>query len=220
MLVAAALGACSSPTSDGSADVERPDAAQQPTSAGPSAHIEGTRVVLDLDGDPQVLVAVEDAELVHASVRPGDDEPTTVLVLLQREGRYELRYLDVVDGEATDLYGLPFRLQVTDDVLADTPPIPVWSPDGDRVAWIEATSHGTRLRTLGWLTYERGTNPSEDRGDWDLAAVPTGTQLQGWRTEPDGTPLLLARPADGERWQIRLEDDGPIEALGAGLATS
>lgn len=182
---------------------------------------DGADLVLDPDGDATVLATVEDAHIVHVAVRPVDDGPLTVLVLTRDDERFELRYLDVADGEPSDLFGFPFRLQVdpASASIADVPPIPVWSPDGDRVAWLEWTPQGTRLRTLGWLTYDVRSNPSDERADWELVDVPVGTQLDGWEVDEDGTSVLVSRVAEGERWRIRLEDDGPIAAIGAGART-
>lgn len=228
--VVAAAAACTAPTPDGGAGPaadggDRPPVADAPDDAaardGPTVRIDGDDLVLGHGDDAVVVATVDDADLLHAAVRPGHDEPITVLVLTRDDDGFALRYLDVADGQASDLFGFPFRLQVDPDAaqVADVPPVPVWSPDGERVAWLEWTRQGTRLRTLGWLTYEVRSNPSDDRADWDLVDVPVGTQLEGWEVESDGTPVLVSRADAGERWRIRLEDGGPIAATGTGPRT-
>ena len=227
-LVAAVAVACTAPAPDGasgegpSSDPSAGASDDAPSDAGgPQVRIDGDDLVLERDDGATVLATVPDADLLHAAVRPGHDDPVTILVLTRDEDGFALRYLDVADGQPSDLFGFPFRLQVDPDVatVADVPPVPVWSPDGERVAWLEWTRSGTRLRTLGWLTYEVRSNPSDDRGDWDLVDVPVGTQLEGWEIETDGTPVLVSRTDAGERWRIRLEDDGPIAASGPGPRT-
>ena len=163
-------------------------------------------------GEPRHLasLAESDGEVVHLSLRPGEHDVQVVLALtrVRDDGglRYELRYL-VVDGdEVTDLYWFPWRLQVDEDTaeLLDTPPLPVWAPDGGAVAWIEWDTNGTRLRTVGWLDHEEGSNPSDDTSALLLAGVGPGAQLSGWSTPDDGTDVLTGR-FGGERLEIRIE---------------
>ena len=217
MLALTLLGGCSAASQDPGSSAptdDRDDAVVASTAA--TVTIDGDDLLVDVDGDVRRVATVTDAELLHASVRPGHERPLTLLVLAREEGNFELRYLDVVEGEATELFGFPFRLQVDPSTasIADVPPLPVWSPDGQRIAWLEWTPRGTRLRTLGWLTHDQRSNPSEERGDWDLEEVPVGTQLEGWEIEEDGTPVLISRVEAGERWRIRLEDGGPVTAAG------
>lgn len=223
---AAVAVACTAPSNDGAPPTDGssgPPTTDAPgaASAGVGVRIDGDDLILERDGDAVVVATVDDADLLHAAVRPDHVDPVTVLVLTRDDDGYALRYLDVVDGEASELFGFPFRLQVDPDAarVADVPPVPVWSPDGDRVAWLEWNGQGTRLRTLGWLTYEVRSNPADDRADWDLVDVPVGTQLEGWEIESDGTPVLVSRADAGEQWRIRLEDGGPIAATGTGPRT-
>ena len=85
------------------------------------------------------------------------------------------------------------------------PTVPVWAPGGDRIAWLEWDAGGTRLRTLGWLTYETGTNPSEDGTDDAVHDVPVGSQLTAWELDTDGTDVLLVETPDGETVRLRLD---------------
>jgi hypothetical protein len=184
----------------------------------PAVHVEGDALLLELDGTTVTVAEVgPDEQLLHAAVRPGHDAPITVLALTRSEGRYELRYANVLDDAVTDLYWFPWRMQVDDDVadFADVPTIPVWAPDGSSVAWLEWDRHGTRLRTVDWIDYEHTSNPSDDQAAYRVAEVPVGSQLVAWEQDSDGTPVLHAR-TDGTLWEIRLEDGTPVVAMHPG----
>lgn len=181
---------------------------------GPAVHIEGDRLVLIDTDDERVLTTTSpdaDGDLVHATLRPGDRDRQTVLVLARAPGepdRYELRYLNVAGDEVTDLYWFPWRLQVADDLAAvsDVPPVPVWAPDGDAVAWLEWGAGGTRLRVVGWHDEPRSSNPTDDTATYRVADVPAGTVLEAWERDEDGTPVLRGRNGDTS-WRIRLDTD-------------
>jgi hypothetical protein len=216
--LAVALSACATgPSEDvapavsaGSPD----DAVQDGDEAPAEAVIEGDDLsVVDGDGATTRVATVEDAELLTASIRPGGVDPLTVLALTRTAETYELRYADVSAGESTDLYWFPFRLRVElDPDVADVPPTPVWAPDGSGIAWLEWDEDGTRLRTVGWLVHEAGTNPSDDQTRYRLEGVPEGVQLTSWEVDSDGISTLTSAVVDGERWRIRLGPDGPSAA--------
>lgn len=220
--LAAVLVACTGSPAPPAAPADGGDAApsvaDEPVALPYTVVIDGSELVLVAADGQRTLVALvpDEVELVHASVRPGDREPVTVLALTREEDRYELRYADVRGGEVTDLYWFPYRLQVSERTVdvVDVPTLPVWSPDGDTLAWLEWDDDGTRLRTVGWLTHDTGTNPSEDQAAYDLDEVPVGTQLATWEVDDDGVAVLTACRSGTEKWRIRLEEDGPIAALG------
>ena len=215
-LAALLAGACAGPA-DAPPDPAATGGSESPSGqAAPRAVIDDRDLILvGPDGERTVVATVEDAELLHAEVRPGIDEPVTVLALTRQDDRYELRYLTVSDGRPTDLYWFPSRLQVAPESaqVADVPTLPVWAPDGSSVAWLEWDEGGTRLRTVGWLDHDSGTNPSDDQATYAVTALPLGTQLERWELDEDGTPVLVTRGEDAERWRIRLEDGEPIIAL-------
>ncbi len=178
--------------------------------------VEGRDLLLEADGQRRTLATVDpdrDGRLEHATLRPGAHPADTVLVLTRAEDRYELRYLVVDDGEASDLYWFPWRLQVDEDHLAhhDVAPHPVWSPDGAALAWLEWSGAGTRLRTVAWMADEVANNPSDDSDTYRLAGVPVGTQLERW--EDGGTaPTLVG--SDGEvTWRIELRPEAGAVAM-------
>jgi hypothetical protein len=156
------------------------------------------------------LDPAEDGELVHATVRPGDHGTLTVLALTRSATdtgpRYELRYLVADEEAASALYWFPWRLQVEEGLTAvlDAPPLPVWSPDGTAVAWVEWDATGTRLRTVGWRDEGASSNPSDEASAYRLDGVPPGIQLDTWEVGRDGVPVL--RGLEGETvWRIRLD---------------
>jgi hypothetical protein len=219
LLVGAAivLGACA-PGGDVAAPAADPSG-DDATRAAPVAEIDGPDLILRRGEDRTTLASLDDGELVHAIVRPGDrgGDAVTVLALARTDGRYELRYVTRTPEATTDLYGFPSRLQVDPDSarVVDVPTLPVWAPDGSALAWLEWGTDGTRLRTVGWFDHDAGTNPSDDQATYRLDDVPAGSQLEAWEVDEDGTAVLLVRTDDGERWRLRLEPDGPSVASAA-----
>ena len=230
MVVAVALGVgllgCSD---DGGAEatvgtyaVAGPEAADAGDlrAASPGVRIDGRSVLLvdsddsdDADGASLELVRLteDDGDPVHASLRPGDHDVDILLMLNRVEdgsgARFELRYLTFDEsGDVSDLFWFPWRLQVDEELatILDVPPLPVWSPDGDTVAWIEWVADGTRLRTVGWYSDDRSTNPSDATAAYSLVEVPPGAQLEAWETASDGDPVLVAR-GETTTWRIELE---------------
>jgi hypothetical protein len=204
------LGACAS---DGDTAAPDADAAvDAATRTAPVAEIAGPDLVLRRGDERTTLASLDDGELVHAIVRPGerDGDAVTVLALVRTDGRYELRYVTRTPDATTELYGFPNRLQVDPDTarILDVPTLPVWAPDGSALAWLEWGTDGTRLRTVGWFDHDAGTNPSDDQATYRLDDIPAGSQLEAWEVDEDGTEVLLVRTAEGERWRLLVEPDG------------
>jgi hypothetical protein len=202
------LGGC---RSAGDRDVS--SSAVEEVAGVPAATIDGDRLLLlDARGTPRAIATVgaDEGEFVHAAIRPGDRDRTTVLALTRvpddARPRYELRYVVDEPAGATDLYWFPWRLQV-DEALADvvdTPPLPVWSPDGATVAWVEWDADGALLRTVEWRDDGVSSNPSDDVAAYRLEGVAPGAQLEAWEVGSDGVPLL--RAVEGSTtWRIRLD---------------
>lgn len=211
--VAVLLSGCT-PTASDSSSATSPsgDTAPDPVASELRAMVDDGTVVVVEDGQRLVIAEVAaDEELLLATVRPEVAEPVTVLVLVRGASGYELRYVNVSDGQATDLYGFPWRLQITDAVVPvlDVPPLPVWAPDGSAIAWLEWDADGTILRTVGWVDHELGANPSDDQAAFRLDEVPAGTQLEAWEQDEDGLALLVTRRDREPVWHLRLEDGEP-----------
>lgn len=213
--MAVVVVACSGSTGEvAGPDKDRPEAVEVTTAPGVS--IDGDRLVLvGRDGTERVVAVTDpasDGELLYAALRPGDRDRQTVLALARAEGdgaaRYELRYLSVDGDEVTDLYWFPWRLQVAEDLAAtlDAPPVPVWAPDGEAVAWIEWGAEGTRLRTVAWHDEAVTSNPSDDATSYRLEQVPAGTTLETWDLDQQGRPVLRGREG-ATTWRIVVDGD-------------
>lgn len=228
LVIAVGLVACDTRTPPDDS-VPEPSAAQEPrggrlvgdeatdeATGGRRARSQGREVVLE-DGERTRTLARLDPEHdgvpEHVALRPGDHPTDAVLVLARTDERYELRYL-VVDGEeVSDLYWFPWRLQVDERLSAsdDVPPLPVWSPDGATVAWLEWGEQGTRLRTVDWMADEQANNPSDEARVYRLAGIPEGTQLEHWEGDAEA-PTLVA--TDGEvSWRIELRPEAGAVAM-------
>ncbi|HSK23582.1 MAG TPA: hypothetical protein VK906_10420 [Egicoccus sp.] len=228
VVIVVALSACAGTAVD-TAGTDPGSADSVSVVAEPQVRIDGDTLVLsDADGTERVVAVtdpVADGELLHATLRPGDRERQTVLAVARAQGdggaRYELRYLSVDGDEVTDLYWFPWRLQVADDLAAtlDRPPVPVWSPDGDAVAWLEWGSEGTRLRTVAWHDEVVTSNPSDDAATYRLEEVPAGTWLEAWDLDQEGRPVLRGRDGD-TMWRIVVDADAATAMAMADGATA
>jgi hypothetical protein len=200
--------------------VEAPLGAGAP--AGPVVEVseDGTALVAaDPAGHvrPLAELSAADGDVVHVAVRPGEHEELTVLLLTRvtdpaAGARYELRYLVETSDGPTALYWFPWYLQVEEQLatVLDVPPLPVWSPDGSALAWVEWADEGTQLRAVGWVDDGVSHNPSADAVAYRLADVPAGVQLDGW--EPgEGTTVVLTGRLEGQRWRIAVDPgDGSV----------
>ena len=213
-LVAAVLAGGCTPDTPTPAPSPEGTAPATEASADEGVRIEGAEVVLADDGAVVARLGEDEGTIVHAVLRPGDHDNDTVLVLTSVEDRYEIRYVVVGEDGPSDLYWLPWRLQVDAALvnLADVPPLPVWAPDGSAFAWLEWDDEGTRLRTVAWRDTPEGGNPSDDQAVYRVADVPVGAQLISWQMDGD-TPVLLAE-VNGIAWRIELDlASGDIYAL-------
>lgn len=204
-----------------------PDAAPDPVPVPTrSVVVEDDELVLREGNARRILARFDEADgtPVHAALRPDDDHDHTVLVLwrvLDRDDplteRYELRYLVATDDSVSELYGFPAGQQVAAEspAILDVAPVPVWSPEGDAIAWIEWVEQGTRLRTVGWTDDGGIPNPSDEAAAYALADVPAGVQLEDWRTSADGDPVLLGSQ-DDQPYRIQLELDDSATGVTAG----
>jgi hypothetical protein len=161
---------------------------------------------------------VAQGRAVHATVRPGGHEIDTVLVLYRVEPpelgpRYELRYLNVTEDGPSDLFWFPWRLQVHAEVaeVLDVPPVPVWSPEGDALAWIEWDARDTLLRVLVWHDDGVSSNPSDTVSTYRLTDVAAGTQLTSWE-DSEGRTFRAIDP-DGEVVEVELRSVGVVSSF-------
>jgi hypothetical protein len=180
----------------------------------PSADVDGQEVVLTTEDGARVLAVVDEREgqPVHATLRPGDEDHTVLVltrVVEHGAARYELRYVVTTADEVSELFWFPWRLQVDEDTAAtlDVAPTPVWAPDGSALAWVEWSAVGTRLRTVGWVDDGTSRNPSDETASYPLDEVPAGVQLHTWERAPDGDTVLVGS-LDGQPYRIELDVGG------------
>lgn len=140
-----------------------------------------TRQLVDLDEDSGIYVSA-------VAVRPGSTPSSLTAALLVRvDGRYEIRLLEAEDGEVRCCAPLPEGAGIGMDGPAEgggSMPLPVWSPDGDALAWVQDAGDGRQLRTLA---FEEG-QPAEDpdahrRIDLGPLGVERGVAAQDWVVE-------------------------------------
>ncbi|MFW6009879.1 MAG: hypothetical protein ACOC9I_01005, partial [Actinomycetota bacterium] len=108
----------------------------------------------------------------------------TAAVLASVEGTYELRLLQVDEDGVDCCRPLPDELQVDMGGPIDgehSVPLPVWSPSGDVLAWVESAEDTHWLRTVAW----DGESPVDDpdahqRIDLGALGVEREVALQDW----------------------------------------
>ena len=149
------------------------------------------------------------------AVRPGSTvDDLTAAILTTAEGMWDLRHLRILDGEATVEVFPPAYRPGDGGSAGEGLAVrgPVWSPDGDSLAWLEFGTGDPTLRTIGWSdgpgTGERATDNAAftldlppglvlDPAEW--VAVGGSTEIRATTGEPDdvwyAVPLL--RQGDG-----------------------
>jgi hypothetical protein len=114
-----------------------------------------------------------ESTFISARVRPGSTmDDLTVVALVRAEGMLDLREYGWDGSELTWDY-LPDHLQPG---VGDTPDAgaqahgPVWSPEGDKLAWFEfGTGAAPTLRVIGWTDDGPGTGePATDNASFTI----------------------------------------------------
>ena len=129
--------------------------------------------------------------------RPGALRGLPLVVLSEQEGRPRLWWLDE-DARRRELpAGLgPTGFLRPGGVVA----MPVWSPDGSHIAWLQGTPAAPVLRVLAW----NADGPRQGDGRHSVASVGAnlgrGARLEAWRWHRPGPHV------DGE---LLISDDGP-----------
>lgn len=215
---------------------------------GPVALADGRDLVL-LTADGPVTIATLPAEgeslLRAVAVRPGSDVDDLVVVsLTEAEGFPDLRWTEYVDGELRVSWET-FPPGQRPGAGQGTPPAvsrPVWSPDGDSLAWLERQGAELTVRVVGWGDGPGTGDPATDNAsfslgapagdldlrlqDWILLADSPGEQVTALRlldpAAPDGARALqITRGPDGAWFlaassalePLSIEGDGPILAF-------
>ncbi len=181
---------------------------------------EGQELMLRID-DEVLIVGLLDPEgesfYRHATIWPGSTrDEITIVAVSQAEGMYDLRWLTVTDGEEdTTVQAFPTHHQPDTEMVgaADVVPIPVFSPDGHSLAWLDWNADGdVVLRTVGW-DGGPGTGRSEDdNATFALDELPASVQLQRWEAAAGDTSEVHAVDQEGTTWTITVhrQADGAL----------
>lgn len=135
------------------------------------------RVVMDWPDDDEFKPA-------RAEVRPGSTPDDLVAIVLSAgEGETELGWIEVRGGELIDYRRFPDAYQMNRPLDGASVSVPVWSPDGDYVGWVEEatdesfdSSSSFGLRFVGW---------NQGPGTGETATDNTSFALDGFREEDD-----------------------------------
>lgn len=225
---------------DAPEDDDAPEDADAPgdddTSDAPAEDAEPASDVTDLEGvevqpeGQELMLRIDDEVLIvglldpegesfyrHATIWPGSTrDDLTIVAVSQAEGMYDLRWLTVTDGaEDTPVQAFPTHLQPDTEMVAaaDVAPNPVFSPDGDSLAWLDWNAEGAvSLRTVGWDEGPGTGRTEDDNASFALDELPAGVQLQSWEAVEGDTSELHVTDQEGESWTItiRRQADGAL----------
>lgn len=174
---------------------------------------EGQELALVGDDHVEVLYTLPDeGESVFraAAVRPGSTrDDMTVVVVTSAEGMYDLRWLEIRDGQVGELRSFPDAYRMRPDLAARQALVPtvVWSPDGNTIAWVEPGDDGAVLRTVGWHAGPGTGRTADDNASFGLEGAPAVLQARSWEVaHSDGSQTVLTAESEtGEGFRIQLE---------------
>lgn len=215
-----------------------PGPADPPGEVPVTVRADGRDLVLDGPDGSETLVTLPaegESTWLTVSVRPGSTpDDLTLVTTTMAEGMVDLRWSRIVNGQVEvgfealeGAHGVSSGAQRVDR--------PVWSPDGDSIAWVEGHADGQVLRIIGWDDGPGTGDTATDNTSFVLDEVATGDHLavQDWVAPSAGEPerthiratlddfspqwwrIELVRQADGA-WSLAsspVEVDGPaVEA--------
>lgn len=159
---------------------------------------EGRSVLVEVPADPE---AEGSPAPMDVAVRPGSTpEDLTAVALYATEAGPEYRWVQVVDGDVR-VERFPDEHQIGFDADLRILQVPVWSPDGRHLAWVERSADGDwRLRTVGWEDGPGTGRPTDDNASTTLPLTANDLFLADWVwTSSDG--------ADGRAGELRFTVD-------------
>jgi hypothetical protein len=162
------------PTEPGTAEPEGPVVEGAPL-PGPIVTVSARQLTLHGPDGPQVVaeLAVEgESRFVSARVRPGSSiDDLTAVALTTAEGMWDLRTIRWVDGELTvfEAFPEPHIPGVGGSAgEGSVPHGPVWSPQGDHLAWFEFGTGPATMRVVGWDDGPGTGDPATDNASFEI----------------------------------------------------
>jgi hypothetical protein len=163
-------------------------------------------LVLHAPGGPVVLATLTEegeSRFVSVRVRPGSTlDDLTLVALTTAEGMYDLRHLHLVEGEVVTWE--PFPQPYTPGFGGNAGSGvsiwgPLWSPDGEHLAWFEFGTGPATLRTIGWDAGPGTGEPATDNALFTLEDLPTQPIIpMEWISVPGEATLTEIRAASGD----------------------
>lgn len=174
---------------------------------------EGQELLLrDASGDVQVVHTLDpegESFFVAAAARPGSTaRDATIVTVTRAEGTYDLRWLEISEGEPGDLrlFEQPYRPATDMAPVDDVGPNVAWAPGGDFVAWIEwGADGGTTLRTVGWDEGPGTGDEATDNAAFGVEPVPAGSRIESWTAAGDDRFEIEVLSPGAGAWTITVE---------------
>ena len=153
--------------------------------------------------------------IAGVSVRPGSTpEDLTVALLTQAEGMYDVRWLRAVDGgsDGAQLFEHP-EAQLGTPIEDGNVPHPVWSPEGDLLAFVSTAPDGSdELTVIGWDEDAPTDDPNRAIASFGVDAETLRAEQWVWTDDAEGVArqgeLLLSDPAGDGLYALPLERQG------------
>jgi hypothetical protein len=218
------------PTEPDPADPEGPVVEGAPLPA-PIVTVSTRQLTLHGPDGPQVIaeLAVEgESRFISARVRPGSTiDDLTVVAFTTAEGMWDLRTIRWVDGELTVFESFPEPHIPGWGGAAGAgmaPQGPVWSPDGDHLAWFEFGTGPATMRVVGWDDGPGTGDPATDNASFELdtrGQVPLiPVEWVATPGGPSGTELRVVALDSNEGWYalpVDIQGDGAVALDGSGF---
>jgi hypothetical protein len=222
----------SAPTDPDTAEPEGPVVEGAPLPA-PIVTVSARELTLHGPDGPQVIaeLAVEgESRFISARVRPGSTtDDLTVVALTTAEGMWDLRTIRWVDGEQTVFEAFPephIPGWGGSAGAGSVPHGPVWSPQGDHLAWFEFGTGPATLRTVGWDDGPGTGDPATDNASFELdtrGQVPLiPVEWVAMSGGPSATEIRAVALDSNEGWYalpVDIQGDGAIALSGSGFRT-
>ena len=216
----------------------------------PVALLERDRLLL-LDGSAEPsevagLPAGEVSRFAELAARPGSDPgELTVVARTTADSSSQLWWLRVVDGEVVGDWEAFDPAHAAGVTASGDPWVsgPVWSPDGESIAYATSVGGEVTLHTVGWDDGPGTGDPATDNAAFALAELSGAVRprLDAWVDTGDGSSEVwlhselaagylavpferqadgsLARPGGGAAQLRSLAVDEPVLALAPGRVT-